>query len=85
MYIARCRCRHHGKIARGVPSEHLIDPERGVSRLRARQDKGYRLPAFRHPLGRGSEVEKEGRTRAQQRAAGKKKKKTALFDIVKMK
>jgi hypothetical protein len=38
--------------------------KRGVARLRARQDKGYRLPALRHPLGRGSEAEKEGRTRA---------------------
>src|SRR5262245_23300302 len=33
--------------------------KRGVARLRARQDKGYRLPALRHPLGRGSEAEKE--------------------------
>src|SRR5262245_18076266 len=35
--------------------------KRGVARLRARQNKGYRLPALRHPLGRGSEVEKEGK------------------------
>src|SRR5262245_15990273 len=34
--------------------------KRGVARLRARQNKGYRLPALSHPLGRGSEVEKEG-------------------------
>jgi hypothetical protein len=44
--------------------------KRGVARLRARQDnKGYRLPALRHPLGRGSEAEKErkeGRTRARE-------------------
>src|SRR5262245_10962681 len=31
--------------------------KRGVARLRARQDKGYRLPALRHPLDWGSEAE----------------------------
>jgi hypothetical protein len=56
--------------------------KRGVALLRARQDKGYRLPALRHPLGRGSEAETRKEKRNPDAATRAGTKKTALFDMV---
>jgi hypothetical protein len=52
--------------------------KRGVALLRARQDKGYRLPALRHPLGRGSEAEKRKEEPGRGNVPGAKKRKIRI-------